>query len=209
MREPFLVNPRHRRRGGFLGRMRGHGMKRNPFGEEVMIVGANPRRHRRSRGFSLNPAGSLAMVTHAGGIDWAKQAAPAGVAAVAMVAARIVPNMIAARGWIMPDAKWKLYGLQFVSGAGGAILLRKAGKGQYATAWAIGTLAAIIGDLLATYVLPTLGLSGPVVYASYPAVNVGAYPSEVNGPYGVGAYPQEVSGLGTSPYDNTATAYPY
>ncbi len=146
------LNPRRRHRRSY---------RRNPG--QLVIAGANPRRHHRSRRrhFSRNPQ----LVV--GGFDFMKNApliAVGGLSAVALVA---IPH------YFNLESKGTLinYGAQAGVVVGGGYLLGKSFGVQYAYSWMLAGSAVILADILRKYVLTSIF---PSVFPS--AAGFGAFP---------------------------------
>lgn len=181
MQEPFLINPpkRHHRRN----RVRKH--HRNPFGESLMIAGANPFRggHRRHRGlfgrnsffghagahskatkkgdrkfkrnarrkhyYRRNPA---SMVQNIIGYDFLGNLPMLATGAASLIATTGMPGFLN-----MQNVAWKKYGIEAATIIGGGFAIRKFAKSsKHSTAWIIGGSAAILAELIRTYVLPMI-----------------------------------------------------
>lgn len=173
--------------GGFKRRMR-----HNPFGEELVIAGLNPRRrygkHRKSRakgrrrGYRRNPVSSalgkpLQMVT-----SNLPYMITGGISALATVA---VPKLLKFTDPL------PYYGAQAATAVGGGIVAGMVAGKQHGMVWTVVGGSVILADVLKNYVLKGLGLSGYIgddEYEDYEYVE--AYPDELS------AYPDELEDYG-------------
>ena len=165
------------------------GIRINPFGEELMVVGANPRRRKR-RKYSRNPkrrGGYMARRRHRSGgkrkrfksnpMGSLKSLLPMALAGTGgALAAKMVPRMLG-----MTTA-WSVYGTQAAVVVGGGYALDKYVGKNVADGWIIGSAAYVLSNVLATFVggaLAGLGLDG-----------MGAFPEQY------GAFPEQMGMLG-------------
>jgi len=179
------------------GRLTRPGVRVNPFGEELMLMGANPRR-KRIRRYRRNPA-ILRGLPRLGGVDLGNVIPLAITGGASVVATSVAPGMARV------SSKYARYGVQAAVGIGGAVVLNRTLKGQHGTIWAVTSFAMIVSDVLQQHVLGRLGISMAGLGAEYPEYyeSMGAFPYE--GDEEVGAYPEEVAveGLSDYPYEET------
>lgn len=192
--EPFLINPMPRRR-----------MKHNPLGEEVIILGLNPKhrrrntsmaKRRRSKRSRRNPVLSL------GGVQsTVKKTIPIAITGgAAIIASSIVPNLVRV------TSPWMRRGVQAATAIAGGAVVSKAINKDHGLAWTISGAAVIMADLLQTFVVGRFmpGLTaGPV--SGFGALSEGYYENEE---YGMGAFPVGMGGMSAYP-EESVSAYPY
>lgn len=229
--ENFLTNPPKRRKhksvAGFGGMhrplvfgpkggpwKRSHRSKRklakllNPFGEGLMIAGANPKHRRRHanakrrrhnahqkmrRHHRSNPALALGNFGRITGLNQITgNLGNILVGGAALIATPVLANMTGLAG----GAPWRKYGIQTVVVLGGGFLLGTLGPTRkYSGAWVIGGAAGIAAELLRQYVIPMIpGMSAFKGYddytPGYPAFGPGYVPLESLGGYGGLGYEQ-------------------
>lgn len=244
--EQFLTNPpkkrvRHKRAAGSMHRplvfgpaggpwSRSHGPRSkkhraklmNPFGESLMIAGANPKRRkrhgakRRKHAFSglkmfgnprhqrthrrthrRNPAMALGNIGRITGLN--KITGNMGnivTGGIALIATPVIARMTG-----FDKAPWQKYGMQTVVVLGGSALLGMFGPTRkYSGAWVVGGAAGIAAELLRQYVIPMIpGMSAFKGFDSYEP----GYPA-----FGPGYVPlNSLSGVGEIGYD-TIGAFP-
>ena len=208
--EPFLINPMPRR----------NRMRCNPLGEEVVILGLNPKhrrretsmaRRRRSRTrrnpFGLNPRKRRSRrnpVLSLGGVQsTVKKTIPIAITGGAsIIASSIVPNLVRV------TSPWMRRGVQAATAIAGGAVVSKAINKDHGLAWTISGAAVIMADLLQTYVIGRFmpGLMGGSV-SGFGALAEGEYYE--NAEYGMGAFPLGgMSGMGAYP-EESVSGYPY
>ena len=201
-------------------RSRAAGVKINPFGEEVMIVGANPRRKRRTsvkrrRRLSANaPKRARRRRTHKRNPMVAKSRrrrsyrrnpAAASVGSISLMnpmslimpaAIGIGAKMAAERlpAMVNMTAPLPKFGVQMAVAFGGGMLLSKAVGKQNAQIWTLFAAVEAISGLLQTYVFK--GLAGFSSQFDYPQISAAPYVPQIASS-GMSAYPEE---LGAFPY---------
>jgi hypothetical protein len=233
--EPFLVNPPKKKRKhklfAGLGSMhrplvfgpkggpwkRSHRSKRklatlqNPFGESLMIAGANPKRRKRhnvkrrkhafsglrmfgnpthrkrTRSHRRNPAMALGNIGRITGLN--KITGNMGnivTGGIALIATPVIARMTG-----FDKQPWQKYGMQTVVVLGGSALLGMFGPTRrYSGAWVIGGAAGIAAELLRQYVIPMI--PGMQAFRGYDNYEPG-YPA-----FGPGYVPlNSLSGVGS------------
>ena len=207
--EPFLINPMPRR----------NRMRCNPLGEEVVILGLNPKHRRRDtsmarqrRGrrrrnpFGLNPKKRRSRrnpVLSLGGVQsTVKKTIPIAITGGAsIIASSIVPNLVRV------TSPWMRRGVQAATAIAGGAVVSKAINKDHGLAWTISGAAVIMADLLQTYVIGRFmpGLMAPAATAGFGAIAEGYNDYGYEGGYDMGAFP-----IGMSAYPEEAvSAYPY
>ena len=175
------------------------GIRINPFGEELMVVGANPRRRKRRKYFS-NPkrrGGHMARRRHSSKrrrfnsnpMGSLKSLLPMVLAGTGgALATKMVPRMFGMQ------TAWSIYGTQAaVVAIGGYALDKYVGK-NVSDGWIIGSASYLVSNVLSTFVggaLAGLGLDGmgafPQQYAAFPE-QMGMLGNEAMGEYVDDAY---------------------
>lgn len=158
------------------------GVRINPLGEEVMVVGLNPRRRRRRRYRRLkhNPPVSLSV----------RGIGNLAVPVLAGVASKLVVERIPQyTGWVSGIPK---YGSQLVVAIGGGWAISKYVSSTAGYAWAIVGTAVVVSDIISSYLFSSPAVTSGIGQ-EFPEYEIGAFPTEteVGEPYGVGAYPYE------------------
>jgi len=196
------------------GRFGSHA-RRNPYGEEVMIVGANPRRRRkrirrfsdnfdnprwrqvrsrvrsqvlRRRRFRDNPRRRTAGVPALSFRRPMSLVVPIAVGTAAFVLTDRVPAMVGV------TATWQKYGAKAAVGVGGSMLVGKFLGRTQGIVWLLGSGINIATDLVKQFLLPRV--SAPVAgYGAFP------YAYDYGEPRGIGyegyqAFPDEMAAGG-------------
>ena len=208
--EPFLINPMPKR----------NRMRCNPLGEEVVILGLNPkhrrretsmarrRSRRRKNPFGLNPKRRSRRTRRnpalsLGGVQSTiKKTLPIAITGgAAIIASSIVPNLVRV------SSPWMRRGVQAATALAGGAVVSKAINKDHGLAWTIAGAAVIMADILQTYVVGRF-MPGLTSTAGFGALSEGDYYE--NAEYGMGAFPTGMSGLGMNAYpEESVSAYPY
>ena len=169
--------------------------RRNPFGEELMVIGSNPvRRRRRKRKYSANPKRKRGYRAMARGrrrfsrnpLSSVAHLMPMIAAGTAgALATKMVPRVIGVTN------TWAVYGTQAVVIVGGGYLADKFMGRSISDGWIIGgatmILSSLVGGVLGG-VFAGLGLD-------YEAFPMGAFPDDqpmgMLGDDGMGAYAED------------------
>lgn len=148
--------------------------KRNPFGSELMVVGANPRRRRRSK-----KGGSMAKRKrfHSNPMSSIKALAP-------MIAAGTVGALVTkmAPKTLGMTNVWAGYGVQVAAIVGGGYAADKWLGKQVSDGWIIGGAAVVLSNIIST-AIPTVFAGLGLDYAAFP--EMGSFP-ENSGDLGMG-----------------------
>lgn len=190
--EPFLINPMPRSR-----------MRCNPLGEEVVILGLNPKHRRRNKTMARrrrsrtrrNPIVSDIQST-------VRKTVPVAITGGAsIIASSIVP------GLVRVTSPWMRRGVQAATALAGGAVVSKAVNKDHGLAWTVAGAAVIVADLLQTYVIGRFmpGLA-PVSAAGFGMLSEGDYYE--NAEYGMGAFPIGMSGMSAYP-EEAVSSYPY
>jgi hypothetical protein len=147
---------------------------RNPFGSELMVVGANPRRRRRSKKggsmakrkrFMSNPMSSIKALT------------PMILAGTAgALVTKMAPKTLGLTN------VWAGYGAQLVVIAGGGYAADKWLGKQVSDGWIIGGAAMVLSNIIST-AIPTVFAGLGLDYSAFP--EMGSFP-EASGDLGMG-----------------------
>ena len=167
-----------RHKFGIKRNFRVNPFRRNPFGEELMVIGSNPhRRRRRKRKYSTNPKRKRGYKAMARGrrrfsrnpLSSVAHLMPMIAAGTAgALATKMVPRVIGITG------TWAVYGTQAVVIVGGGYLADKFMGKSISDGWIIGGATMILSQLVGGVlggVFAGLGLE-------YDAFPMGAFPDE-------------------------------
>lgn len=177
-----------RHKFGIKRNFRVNPFRRNPFGEELMVIGSNPVRRRRKRKYSANPKrkrGYKSMARRGrkrfsrnpiSSIGHLMPMIAAGTAGA--LATKMLPRVIGVTN------TWAVYGTQAVVVVGGGYLADKFMGKAVSDGWIIGGATMVLSSLLGGVlggVFAGLGLE----YEAFPN-EVGAFPMGMLGDGGMG-----------------------
>lgn len=182
-----------RHKFGIKRNFRVNPFRRNPFGEELMVIGSNPVRRRRKRKYSANPKRKRGYKSMARGrrrfsrnpissIGHLMPMIAAGTAGA--LATKMLPRVIGVTN------TWAVYGTQAVVVVGGGYLADKFMGKSVSDGWIIGGATMVLSGLLGGVlggVFAGLGLE----YEAFPDEQLGAFPMGMLGDGGMGAYAED------------------
>jgi hypothetical protein len=166
------------------------GMKVNPFGEELMMIGANPRRrvggimaHRKHRKHRRNPMHKFGRIFKHNPIMGKGVLTLILAGGVAAIASRMIPTMPGVSSFVGAST-WKKYAAQAAVLVGGSYIVTKfLKKPELSKAVMIGSGAVLLMDATHDVLSMTASSSAPASSGAAAYERLGNTEVAVKGPY--------------------------